>query len=216
MDDLSQVGTFLPFIQQFSVVGLYLFALVANLFPGIPEEVFFVFLGYLWQAGNLPLPFGIIVVLLVIGLMTSDLVLLYLSKTGARALNPFRKQLTKWFPNSGSTSLDKWMTHIIFISRFVMFMRWIGPILAGMHQVSWKKFLKVDIVALFVYVPLMLWLGAYFHNRIDQLIEGVYVVRNIAGIVIAVIVGGSFLWAVKRHMIRHLKKILTHQQSNDQ
>jgi membrane protein DedA with SNARE-associated domain len=94
-------------------------------------------------------------------------------------------------------------------------MRWIGPILAGMHQVSWKKFLKVDIAALFVYVPLMLWLGAYFHNRIDQLIEGVYVVRNIAGIVIMIIVGGSILWATKHHMVRHLKKILATSESKE-
>ena len=81
---------------------------------------------------------------------------------------------------------------IIFMSRFLVQLRFIGPFFAGRLKVEFRKFAMLDLAALFVYVPVLMWAGHYFANRIDEIFDGIGTFKNI----LLILVGVVILWAV--------------------
>ena len=87
---------------------------------------------------------------------------------------------------------DQWFTDhmnkIIFFSRFLVQLRFIGPFLAGQKKIPFKRFVTYDLAAIIVYVPLYTLLGLFFHSRVQAIIDNVGVVRNIALVAIGLFV----------------------------
>jgi membrane protein DedA with SNARE-associated domain len=195
----------LDIAYQWSYLGIFGIALIANAFPGIPEEVFILALGYLGATSN----FSMVLIGLVAlaGMFISDCVIFSLSRGGARF---YQKIAEKLFGKDdvdkmSQSSIAKRHIHkIIFFSRFVVQVRFLGPFLAGMYQVSWKKFLFFDTLALLVYIPLALFLGSYFQGRMEQILSGSSIIGNYMLILVVVIAIFVVVRAIRKGFIKRL------------
>ena len=77
---------------------------------------------------------------------------------------------------------------IVFLSRFMVNLRFLGPFFAGQTKLSFKKFLAFDFGALLIYVSVLLWAGHYFANRIASIFAGFDQFKNIVLILIGVVI----------------------------
>jgi len=129
----------------------------------------------------------------------------YLSKRGMRFLVIIYE---KYFGKMGIIANEGFMRRhinkIIFISRFIIQFRFLGPFLAGHFKVPFKRFLIYEILALVIYVPVILWLGIYFQSRIDYLLGGVNQAKNIMLLIIGVVVFFSLLQIFKKWFVKYL------------
>ncbi len=194
-------------ISGYSYLGVYGISLVANVLFIIPEEVVLLSLGYAAHAGNFNI--FLMIPIVIAGLLSSDFLVYTLSRSGSKFLDAFYKRffskrfefLSKRFSDN-----DNWVeTHIekiIFYSRFLMQLRFLGPFMAGQLKVSKRKYLVYELAALVVYVPLLLWIGWYFHAKVSLIIGKVRVVRN----TILLAIGVALAFALLRFVYNWINK----------
>lgn len=184
---MEETSFILQIANQWSYTGIFLLSFIANTFPGIPEELFVLAIGYLGSTE--PFAMKYIFPIALIGLFLSDLIIFWLSKKGSKF---YQKIIYRIFGVDAdkithNKFAQKHIRKIIFISRFVFQLRFVGPFLAGYYKVKWHTFMLYDLLALALYLVMMLFIGSYFHERISALIEGVGVVKNAILIFVALI-----------------------------
>lgn len=166
-------GNFLPIF--FVLIGI-----IANVFPGIPEEVFLITLGYLVSKNDAIYSFLEIYIFSSVGFLLIDTLVYYLSYKGSKITNNVLKKFLKINLEENKIFLEKNMGKIVFFSRFLLQIRALGPILAGVTHYPFKKFITINALALAIYVPSIMWIGYYFSNRIEKVIKGANIASNIA------------------------------------
>jgi membrane-associated protein len=186
--------------------GLFALALSANMIMPVPEELILLATGYFVAKGVFN--FWISGGLFILGMMISDAVLYYLALTGTKFLGRFRKTIK----NNRFLRDDGWVRKhirkIIFVSRFLVYLRWIGPVLSGTTKYSFKKFILLDLLALLLYVPLVLFLGHYFEGYIDRIVSDINRIRNVFLLILSVIALGIIIKNVNRKFIRSITKTI--------
>lgn len=187
----------LPYIVMIAV------AATATLFPGIPEEVFLLIIGVLVGAGSFS--FLPTMLFLVVGFFLMDAALFALARRDLKVLKYLQEKLLGKEDSIRRDFLEKHIDTIVFASRFAFFVRWIGPVTAGRLRISWKRFLWTDIIALFMYVPLMLIVGIYFSNRIEVILDGINTAGNIVSTALVLVAGVMFLVWVRKKFVRRLR-----------
>ena len=205
-------GTTQQFIRELgglSYLGIFAISLVANILFIVPEEVVLLGLGYVARAGNVDIFF--IIPIVISGLLTSDLVLYSLSRGNSRIIHYlydriFSKRIA--FFSKKLSGDEAWMEQnvekVIFYSRFLMQLRFLGPFMAGKHKRSARTFLTYELAALVLYVPLLLWIGWYFRSRIEHIIDRLDLAHIIVLIAVIVLLLYPFLLAVFRGVIRRM------------
>lgn len=154
------------------IIGIYLLPIVANLFPGIPEEIFLLGVGYLSREGAFP--FWQAYLVFFCGFFLVDLILFAISRKGAFFAQRMEKRFAHMHIDLNPKKINQDERKIIFISRFIPFLRWIGPVLTGIAHVSYIKFMRSNAIALLIYVPTILLIGRIFHTHINSIIEGIH------------------------------------------
>lgn len=192
-------------IAAYSYLGAFGLSLIANMFVPVPEEIVVLMIGYATGAGLLL--FWPTLAIVFAGLLISDLLLYIFAKRGTKVLLIiYEKYFAKLGIKDNEAFLKKNINSVIFFSRFIIQFRFLGPFLAGYFQVPLKQFLKYELPALIMYVPLVMWLGYYFQNRIDVIVSGLGSVKNIIVIVIVVIV----LFSLAQYIKARFMFFLTH------
>ncbi|MDQ5930970.1 MAG: hypothetical protein QG674_136 [Patescibacteria group bacterium] len=186
--------------------GIWVVSFLSNAVIPIPEEIVLLALGYLSGTGAIN---GFIVIPLIISaLLANDIVLYSLAKRGSKVTTYlYNRFFAKRLEKKGDAWLSMNIGSIIFFSRFLVQLRFIGPFLAGTRHLPIKKFIFYDLLALLVYVPLFTGLGWYFHSRIILIIEDVGIVKNIVLLVVALV----FCYSMARFVYKLIfkNKILT-------
>lgn len=167
---VTQIGTG-------SIVGLAGLTIIANLFPGIPEELFIILLGAAMASTGV-FPFWLVFVVVWAMLTMMDNVLYWLARGGNKLVYKLKGKIFGSHFEERQDFIQKHIVKIVVISRFVVQVRFLGPFLAGAVKMPWKKFQAWNSMALAAYVPLMLWVGMYFGDRIENIIKGVKTVSN--------------------------------------
>jgi membrane protein DedA with SNARE-associated domain len=159
-----------------SYFGVLILAFLSNMFIPVPEEIILVVMGYL--SGNGLFLYPLVMGLFVLGLMISDYMLYSLTLRGSRLVRGFIKRLQKrgLLKNEGYTR--RHIKKIIFFSRFLVYLRFIGPVMSGYLKIDRKTFLTHNFLALVVYVNIFLGLGHHFHKQIEIITEGVARFKN--------------------------------------
>lgn len=183
-----------------SYIGIFGVSMLANVVIPVPEEIVLLALGYLAGTGSVN---GFIILpIIMAGLLISDVVMYTLSKRGNRLIAFFYK---KFFAKK-VTRKQHWMKihieKVIFFSRFLVQLRFIGPFMAGQYRVPLKKFVKYDLAAIAIYVPLFLFLGWYFHNRVQKIIESVHVIKNTVFLFFGIVILYVFIKSVYGYLSR--------------
>jgi membrane protein DedA with SNARE-associated domain len=96
------------------------------------------------------------------------------------------------------TFIERHIKKIIFFSRFLVQLRFLGPFLGGTKKVPLRTFLTYELAALCIYVPLLLSVGAYFRNRLEAILEGLGTVHNIILIIIGAVILLSVIGLLRR------------------
>ncbi|MBP7846122.1 MAG: DedA family protein [Candidatus Pacebacteria bacterium] len=195
-------------LGSLSYFGIFIISILANVFIPFPEEVVLLGLGYLSGTGSANI--WILIPIVITGLLVSDIGMYFLSRGGNKWVNMFYQKV---FAGKLGDKL-KWMNaninKVVFFSRFMVQLRFLGPFMAGQVKMPFKKFILIELAALFVYVPLFLGLGNYFHSRISSIIDGVNVVRN----AILIFAGFVAIFAIFKILKKKLMKIFEKIMSN--
>lgn len=182
----TDTNTLIASLGAMSYVGIFGMSLLANIVIPIPEEIVVLAIGYVVGMGGLNAYY--VIPIIILGLFISDQVLYFAARANNRIITTFYNKL---FANRLKSKHD-WMVNnidkVIFYSRFMMHLRFLGPYLAGQNKTPWRKFITYELAALVVYVPLTILIGSYFHSRIKMLIDGVSVIRNIILIIIVILI----------------------------
>ncbi len=174
MLDLSPVVSFLT---HFSYIGAFSSIVVSGYVLPVPEEIVLLTIGYLSSTGLFNIYLAIIVSFL--ATLISDIFLYSLAKKDSKFTKRMKAKLqstalvTNWMkkPNSIGKS--------VFMMRFVVGLRFLGPILAGAMNVSLRKFVFFDILALLIYVPFFVILGNVFSSSFLRIAARVDSIRHI-------------------------------------
>jgi membrane protein DedA with SNARE-associated domain len=173
-------------ISHFSYLGMILVATIGNLFPGVPEEIFLLTLGY--TSGKTGESFILICLLVWLGLLLADTVLYFLSRRGSRITKFIMDKVLGGGYTDDESKMKKHIKKIIFISRFLVQARSIGPIYAGTIKYPYVKFIEIDMLALACYVPLVIGIGRYFEKQVGLFTANVEIVKAIVLIALAFLV----------------------------
>ncbi len=182
--------------------GIWIVSFLSNIVIPIPEEIVLLALGYLSGTGAIN---GYIVIpIIVSALLLNDLLLFLLSKHGSKFTNfLYTRFFAKRLEQNGNFLNNISTRKIIFFSRFLMQLRFLGPFLAGTRGIDKKYFLKYNLLALMIYVPLYVGLGWYFHSRVLLIIKDVGIAKNIflmvlSGVIIFAIIKTAYRWVFKK------------------
>ncbi len=187
-----------------SYLGILGISFLANVVVPVPEEIVLVVLGYIAHDGAIHVP--MVIVLVMMGLFASDTVMYFLSRTNNKFVRFF---YDKFFARRLDAH-DGWIgTHIpqvIFFSRFLVQLRFLGPFIAGQKRISYRTFATYDLFALVIYVPLFVWLGWYFQKRLEFIVSGVHTVRNIILIIVFLAVVVSLFKFARSRILAFIKR----------
>ncbi len=185
--------------------GIFILALLSNLFIPVPEEIVLLAMGYLTGIGIFAYP--IVMGIFILGMLVSDYLLYSLSKKGSR----FTAKLQKRLEAKGILKNKNYVAHninkIIFFSRFLVYLRFIGPVLAGTAGIERNRFLKYDFLALVIYVNLFLGLGNYFHKQISIIADGVAKFKNYLFIGLAIFASIFILRYIQKNFMKWITTI---------
>lgn len=183
--------------------GLFVLALMANMLIPVPEEVVLLISGYLSGTGHFN--YLTTATIFISGMYISDIVLFYASRRGGKIVDKLKSKIKNKNFLQDENFIKKHIKKIIFGSRFLVYIRFIGPVLAGSTKTKWSTFLFYDFIALLVYVPFVLFIGKYFHKNISSILSGVSVGRNIALTIIIII----FIYILSKYINKKFIKDLS-------
>lgn len=194
---IQHVGT----LSYFGIFGL---SFMANIIVPVPEEIVILAIGYV--AGMGIINFWATLGIVILGSLISDLGMFWLSRHNNKIVKGF---YTKIFSRVFPVDHDFLVHHsekVIFLSRFLVQLRFLGPFIAGQVKVSWKKFIAYDLAALFIYIPVLMWAGHYFAKRIDSVFDGVNQAKNIVIVIAGIMILWSFTKIVRNYFLKVMKK----------
>jgi membrane protein DedA with SNARE-associated domain len=204
---LNGTETLIAELGSLSYFGIFLISILANVFIPFPEEVVILGLGYLSGTGNANI--WILIPLVTSGLLISDIGMYYLSRGGNKWVNMFYQKVFADKLGDKLVWMNANINKVVFFSRFMVQLRFLGPFMAGQVKMPFKKFILIELAALFIYVPLFLGLGNYFHSRISSIIDGVNVVRNVILTVAGLLIIFAIFKILKKKLMRIFKKIMS-------
>ncbi len=179
---------FINYIGQFSYLGILVIgALVGYLIP-LPEEIFLLVVGYI--AGTGAYNVYAATIFAIMGVLIGDNVLFFLSKYKAsKIISKLIKRLNKHEIMEHRHVMKKHIGKTIFTLKFIVGLRIFGPFLAGSMKVKWKVFQLYNFLAVAVYIPILVFLGYHFHNKIALVITSVEIVRHLIFVLALMVLG---------------------------
>ncbi len=185
--------------------GVFILALLSNVIIPVPEELVLLTMGYFTGIGVFHYSF--VLGLFILGMLVSDYILYSLAKRGSKLTARLQKRLENKGILKNKEYLEKHIEKIIFFSRFLVYLRFMGPVIAGHVGISRKKFLMYDFLALVVYVNIFLGLGNYFHKQIQVISEGVAQFKNYLLLILAIVVAFFLFRYIQRNFMKWIAKI---------
>lgn len=198
-------------LGSLSYIGILGISILANVFIPFPEEVVLLGLGYLSGTGHFNI--FILIPIVMAGLLLSDIGMYYLSRGGNKWVNLFYKKIFAKKLGDKMIWVNENINKVVFFSRFMVQLRFLGPFMAGRVKMPFLKFLKIEILALIIYVPLLLGLGKYFYKRLSFIIDGVNVVRNAILIAVGFIIVFALFKILKNKLTKLFEKITSNQET---
>ncbi len=163
---MFDTGLPINYLEHFSYLGVFVFLVLGGILSPISEEVVLLAVGYLIGVGVMnkfiALPVSIV------GVFIGDSILFHLSGHGGYA----KKFIAKMSQERLLKYEDFMKTHshkAIFFLRFIVGLRFLGPMLAGVMKVKSNIFRLYDFLAVLIYVPVLIYIGYYFNDQLDVL-----------------------------------------------
>lgn len=124
-----------------------------------------------------------------------------LSRTGNKYIEKIKRRLNRKKLDHYERLMRSYAGKTIFISRFIVTLRFFSPLLAGSLKIKWKTFQLYNTLAVAIYVPVLIFLGYHFHNEILKLITHVEIIRHVIFTVLVIIAGSLVSYHVGKHFL---------------
>lgn len=153
----------------------------------VPEEVVLLLVGYASGIGlsNVYIAFAAAS----LGVITGDSALFFLSRSGNKFVEKLKNRLSQKKLERYENLMNAHAGKTIFLSRFIITLRFLSPILAGSLNVKWKTFALADFPAAVIYTGAFIFLGYHFNSDIASLITEVKLARHIIFILLITVIG---------------------------
>ena len=169
---------FIAYLEHFSYVGIFVLVLLSGYVIPIPEEIILLLTGYIAGLGFNNLYFSAIAAIL--GVIAGDNLLFWLSKYGSSKLvNKLKKNVRKNEIWRYKQLMKKHIGKTIFILRFIAGLRFLSPFLAASMKIKWKTFQVYNFIATLVYVPIFVFIGYHFRNKLAMVVTEIDIARHL-------------------------------------
>ena len=185
-------------VQIYALIALLLMAGAFG-FP-LPEDLLFLTTGYLAYTGVINPGYAIIVGF--IAVLMGDTVIYFLGKSiGVRvcSLPILRSIVTPEAIQKGRKLLHKNGPRFVFISKFIVGVRYSVFFVSGMMEIGYLRFIMFDAMASAISVPTLVLLAYFNGKRIDQVL--VFVKRAEYSI-LAVALAVALFFAVRFYFLK--------------
>lgn len=199
---------FLEILSTWSYPGLFFILIAAGFGLPIPEDIPLILSGYVVRDsyGDATLPIVLMALTGLAGVIAGDSVVYFLGRRYGPAIVEHRwfSRLAKpWLVEKARAKFEKHGEKILFAGRFMPGLRCVLFLTAGVFRVPYWKMLVFDGSAAVLSVPLWVFLGWYFHEKLNQ----VYKSAEIAAIVIGSAAGALFVgWMIYEYYHNLRKK----------
>ncbi len=173
---MEETNIILDSVGGLSYFGVLILAFLSNVVIPVPEELILIAMGYL--TGNGLFIYPVVMGIFILGLMLSDYILYSLAFRGSKLVKRFIKKIEKRGLLKNEDYTRRHIKKIIFFSRFLVYLRFIGPVMSGYLRVDRKTFLTHNFLALVIYVNVFLGLGHHFHKQLEFITAGVAKFKN--------------------------------------
>ncbi len=175
-------------IEQFSYIAIFLFALGAGYVVPVPEEIILLITGYM--ASNYIIHLTPAIFIVIIAFIIGDNILYRLTlKNNKHVTKLINEVLSIKFITKHKPWLEKHINTTIFFTRFVPFLRFVGPVFAGYTKTKERTFMIFNTLAIAIYAPFVIWVGYFFHNDYTLIVNSIGRVRHVIVIFAWIIVG---------------------------
>ncbi|WMW24371.1 DedA family protein [Methanolobus sediminis] len=166
-----------PYLEHLSYVGIFITLAFLGHFIPLPEEVLLLIVGYIVSLG-----FGTLWIVIIVSMIAGafgDIVLYWLSKNGNKVLSHFDHNKDKKKIARYDRLMNDHGGKTIFTFRLIVGLRFFGPVVAGSANVSWRKFVFYDMLALATFYPILITAGYIFHSNLQNLITDVSILSHV-------------------------------------
>ncbi|MFH1455256.1 MAG: VTT domain-containing protein [bacterium] len=154
----------------------------------IPEEIILLITGYMASSRFIHLTPAIFVV--IIAFIIGDNILFKLTVKNNKYIEKLiHEVLSIKIISKNKELFEKHIGIIIFLSRFIPFFRFIGPVFSGYIKAKEKTFMLFNTLAIVIYVPFIMWIGYFFNEYLNQIVVEVHKVKHILFVLVLIIIG---------------------------
>ena len=179
---------FITSIEHFSYLAIFFFALFSGYFIPIPEEIILLITGYMAWSHMIHLTPAIFVV--IIAFIIGDNILFKLTlKHNKHVEKLIHEVLSIKIITERRAFLEKHIGATIFASRFIPFLRFVGPVFSGYVKANEKTFMIFNTLAIVIYAPFVVWVGYFFNGYFSQIVLEIAKVKHMLFILVLIIVG---------------------------
>ncbi len=189
-------------IENLSYIGIFVVMVLSGHLVPIPEEILLLIIGYASGIGlsNVYAAF----IAASFGVMAGDSALFFLSRTGSKYVDKLKNRLSKEKMARYEKLMRNHASKTIFLSRFIVGIRFFSPILAGSLKIKWKTFFLADFPAVIIYVGGSIFLGYYFNSDIMAIITEVKIARHIIFFLIITVIGLAISYYAGKKFLRKI------------
>ena len=181
-------ANFIMYMEHFSYLTLFIFALFSGFIIPIPEEIILLVTGYLARSHVIHLTPAIFIV--IIAFIIGDNILFKLTlKNNHHVEKLIHEVLSIKYIANNREFFHKHIGATIFASRFIPFFRFVGPVFSGYIKAKEQTFLLFNALAICIYAPFVLWIGYFFGQYYSQIVVGIGRVKHVLFILISIIIG---------------------------
>ena len=179
---------FINYIEHFSYLGIFVIGATVGYLIPFPEEIFLLTVGYIAGVGVYNVYLATLFA--ISGVLAGDNILFWLSKYSVSGIvDKVSKQLDKHKIMKYRHLMKEHIGKTIFTLKFIVGLRIFSPFLAGSMKVKWRIFQFYNLLAILIYIPILVFLGFHFHNKLALVITGVEIVRHLIFLLVLLLVG---------------------------
>ena len=175
-------------VSHFSYLAIFFFAFFAGTVVPIPEEVILLIAGYLASEAVVRLIPAICIAIL--ALVVFDNILFRLTLANSKRVEKLIHEVLSMKLIAGHREfLEKHINFAVFFTRFVPFVRFVGPVFAGYVRASKQAFMLFNTLAIVIYATVWVMLGYAFHNDFTLIVAQVSILRHVAVVLVWIVIG---------------------------
>jgi membrane protein DedA with SNARE-associated domain len=180
-------AAWLVVLEQTSYVGIFVLLSLGGYAVPLPEEVLLLLVGYMAATGFINL--WVALAVSIAGVLTGDFVLFALARHHSHYIEKFQHRLSPRLFQRYRGLLEVHPGKTIFVLRFIVGLRFLGPVVSGSVGISQRVYQTYDALAVAVYVPLFIFLGFHFQADLTSLLTRVVLVRHFVTLAVVGLVG---------------------------